>query len=172
MGFRVSIVCFYTLGSCCEGHFSYRIDLDAMTQENTKTGKVRAIRRFTEAAAKKATKRTKSMRPPAKKRAPAAKADKALVDRKKVLKKILKTLTSDAKTTTVAGKRKPTKPKAGPKVAMKKKAVKVAKGKDAKAQVFHGKFTRTSTGLKKSDLKRNKYGKVVSKKASEAGASF
>merc|ERR1712159_23558 len=51
--------------------------------------------------------------------------------------------------------------------AMKKKAVsKIAKGKRARAVVFHGTKEKTYTGLTKSDLIKNKYGKIVSKKAS------
>merc|ERR1712194_807235 len=55
------------------------------------------------------------------------------------------------------------------KMGMKKMAMKksiVAKGKQAKASVFRGTKVKTSGGLKKSDLKRNKAGKVVSAKAS------
>merc|ERR1712112_384300 len=57
--------------------------------------------------------------------------------------------------------------------SMKKRAMKakrkskVAKGRGAKARVFRGAKERTSGGLKKSDLTRNKDGKVVSKKASD-----
>merc|ERR1711904_127383 len=51
--------------------------------------------------------------------------------------------------------------------AMKKKAVsKIAKGKMARAVVFRGTKEKTSTGLTKSDLIKNKYGKIVSKKRS------
>merc|ERR1712226_318039 len=50
-----------------------------------------------------------------------------------------------------------------------KKVSKIAKGKRAKSSVFRGTKVKTSGGLKKSDLTRNKSGKVVSKKASEAG---
>merc|ERR1712182_25770 len=51
--------------------------------------------------------------------------------------------------------------------AMKKKAVsKIAKGKNARAVVFRGNKEKTHTGLTKSDLIKNKYGKIVSKKAS------
>jgi len=56
--------------------------------------------------------------------------------------------------------------------SMKKKAMKVskvAKGKRAKSSVFRGTKEKTASGLKKSDLTRNKQGKVVSKKASAAG---
>merc|ERR1719385_552192 len=51
----------------------------------------------------------------------------------------------------------------------KKKAMrvsKIAKGRGAKARVFSGAKAATSGGLKKSDLTRNKNGKVVSKKSS------
>merc|ERR1739847_248407 len=51
--------------------------------------------------------------------------------------------------------------------AMKKKAVsKIAKGKMARAVVFRGTKEKTATGLTKSDLIKNKYGKIVSKKRS------
>ena len=42
----------------------------------------------------------------------------------------------------------------------------IAKGKRAKTSVFKGTKVKTSGGLKKSDLKKNKAGKVVSIKAS------
>merc|ERR1711973_1036962 len=51
----------------------------------------------------------------------------------------------------------------------KKKAMKVSKiarGRGAKARVFNGSKEKTVSGLKKSDLTRNKNGKVVSKKSS------
>ena len=51
--------------------------------------------------------------------------------------------------------------------AMKKKAVsKIAKSKNARAVVFHGTKEKTLSGLTKSDLIKNKRGKIVSKKAS------
>merc|ERR1719350_2751240 len=62
--------------------------------------------------------------------------------------------------------------KSGKKGGMRKKAMKVskiAKGKRAKSSVFRGTKSSTSGGLKKSDLTKNKNGKVVSKKASAAG---
>merc|ERR1712203_1038693 len=52
---------------------------------------------------------------------------------------------------------------------MKKKAMKVskiAKGKRAKSSVFRGSKVKTTGGLTKDQLTRNKTGKVVSKKAS------
>merc|ERR1719415_485659 len=64
------------------------------------------------------------------------------------------------------------KKKSGKKSGMRRKAMKVskiAKGKRAKSSVFRGTKAKTSGGLKKSDLTRNKNGKVVSKKASAAG---
>merc|ERR1712194_787739 len=65
--------------------------------------------------------------------------------------------------------------------AMKKKAMKksvIAKGKMAKAMVMHGSKEKTSGGLKKDSLRKNKGGKIVSKKKSEsskkkyAGSAF
>merc|ERR1712085_109355 len=52
------------------------------------------------------------------------------------------------------------------KMAMKKPVI--AKGKRAKSSVFRGSKAKTSGGLKKSDLKKNNRGKVVSVKASNA----
>merc|ERR1719188_924562 len=53
------------------------------------------------------------------------------------------------------------------KKAMKKKAVSiVAKGSRAKSSVFSGRKEKTSGGLTKDGLTKNKLGKVVSKKAS------
>merc|ERR1719161_198692 len=57
------------------------------------------------------------------------------------------------------------------KMGMKKMAMKksvIAKGKRAKSSVFKGTKAKTSGGLKKTDLKKNKSGKIVSKKASDA----
>merc|ERR1719240_675064 len=59
---------------------------------------------------------------------------------------------------------------------MKKKAImkamkasKIAKGKYANALVFRGTKEKTKSGLKKSDLMKNKRGAIVSKKQSAAG---
>merc|ERR1711904_60123 len=50
--------------------------------------------------------------------------------------------------------------------AMKKKAVsKIAKGSHAKSVVFRGTKAKTTGGLTKSDLVKNKNGKIVSKKS-------
>merc|ERR1712224_556756 len=51
------------------------------------------------------------------------------------------------------------------KMAMKKSVI--AKGKRAKSSVFKGTKAKTSGGLAKGDLKKNKAGKIVSKKASD-----
>merc|ERR1719163_2706069 len=54
--------------------------------------------------------------------------------------------------------------------AMKKKAVsKIAKGKMAKSIVFRGSKAKTYTGLTKTDLTKNKRGKIVSKKMAANG---
>ncbi|CAE7730928.1 unnamed protein product [Symbiodinium sp. CCMP2456] len=56
---------------------------------------------------------------------------------------------------------------------MKKKGVsKIARGKLAKAAVFQGRKEKTSTGLQKMHLMKNKYGKVVSKKKHASGKLF
>merc|ERR1719350_1020957 len=60
--------------------------------------------------------------------------------------------------------------KSSTKKTMKKKAKKVSKiarGRGAKARVFRGSKEKTGGGLKKSDLIKNKSGKVVSKAASQ-----
>merc|ERR1712086_979149 len=50
------------------------------------------------------------------------------------------------------------------------KVSKIGKGKYAKSQVLKGRKVKTVGGLKASDLKKNKSGKVVSKKQSARGA--
>merc|ERR1712060_37057 len=53
------------------------------------------------------------------------------------------------------------------KKAMKAKRVsKIAKGSRAKSSVFAGRKEKTSGGLTRESLTKNKYGKVVSKKSS------
>merc|ERR1712007_138428 len=52
--------------------------------------------------------------------------------------------------------------------AIKRKSV-IAKGRFAKAVVFKGSKEKTSSGLTKSMLFKNKRGKIVSKKKSAAG---
>merc|ERR1712045_74067 len=52
------------------------------------------------------------------------------------------------------------------KVAKKKQVSVIAKGSRARFAVFSGRKQRTTSGLKQSDLTKNKHGKVVSKKIS------
>merc|ERR1719231_1019934 len=59
------------------------------------------------------------------------------------------------------------KKKSAMKSMKKKKAMKVSKiarGRGAKARVFKGSKEKTASGLKKSDLVRNKNGRVLAKK--------
>merc|ERR1719188_1758156 len=52
---------------------------------------------------------------------------------------------------------------------MAMKVSKIAKGKRARVSVFKGTKVKTLSGLKKSDLKKSKSGKIVSVKASANG---
>merc|ERR1712205_268656 len=52
--------------------------------------------------------------------------------------------------------------------SMKKSKSGVARGRGAKARVYGGSKNKTSGGLTKSDLKKNKLGRVVSKAKSES----
>jgi hypothetical protein len=67
------------------------------------------------------------------------------------------------------------KPKAKAATAMKASKIKkvktrkIARGKQAKALVYKGKFTRTVSGLTKDHLTKNRNGKVVSKKMQARG---
>lgn len=54
------------------------------------------------------------------------------------------------------------------KVAMKKTST-IARGKKAKVEIWRGKKLKTTKGLKKDDLMKNKAGKIVSKKRSQTG---
>merc|ERR1712118_549624 len=57
--------------------------------------------------------------------------------------------------------------------AMKKKAVSnIAKGRYAKSVVFRGTKAKTYTGLTKSDLVKNKRGKIVTKKQQALGKAL
>merc|ERR1712066_616174 len=65
-----------------------------------------------------------------------------------------------------AMKKKPMK-KSMKKKAMKTKRVsKIARGKQARRQVFSGKKEKTATGMSAANLVKNKLGKIVSKKQS------
>ena len=77
---------------------------------------------------------------------------------KTAMKKVMKSSAMKAKTTMKA---------------MKKKAVsKIATGKRAKSVVFRGSKEKTSGGLAKSQLMKNKRGKVVSKKMHAKGKTI
>merc|ERR1712151_843296 len=52
------------------------------------------------------------------------------------------------------------------KVMKAKRVGVIAKGKRARSAVFSGKKAKTQTGLTQASLTKNKYGKIVSKKAS------
>ena len=52
---------------------------------------------------------------------------------------------------------------------MKKRVSKIAKGRFRKVLVFRGSKIKTSGGLKKSALRKNKHGRVVSAKMSARG---
>merc|ERR1711865_445895 len=56
------------------------------------------------------------------------------------------------------------KKKAVMKAMKRRRAMKKVSARLAKRHAFAGKITKTATGLKKSDLVKNKHGKVVSKK--------
>lgn len=68
-------------------------------------------------------------------------------------------------------KKKAKKPKKAKKTKKRKakRVSKIAKGKRAKASVFRGTKVKTSSGLTKDKLMKNKNGKVVSKKSNAAG---
>merc|ERR1719509_111772 len=71
------------------------------------------------------------------------------------------------KSTVMKAKRSAMKAKSAS--GMKRKAMKVSKiarGRMAKSQVFKGRKEKTGGGSTKADLKKNKHGKVVSKKMS------
>merc|ERR1719474_2639621 len=88
---------------------------------------------------------------------------KAVPAMKKTIKKVSKKKGAVKKTIKKASKKK-----GGMKKTIKKISI-IARGKTAKSRVFRGLKEKTQTGLQKKDLIKNKNGKVVSKKASEAG---
>merc|ERR1712137_654846 len=66
---------------------------------------------------------------------------------------------------TKAGAMKKSSGMKGMKVMKAKRVSKIAKGKMQRAQVLRGSKEKTSSGLTKDQLMRNKRGKIVSKKA-------
>ncbi|CAJ1406520.1 unnamed protein product [Effrenium voratum] len=142
--------------------FSYTVDLAAGTQRNTKTGKVRQIRRLpTQPVRKAPTKR------------PGGVSEKLKV-KKTITKAAVKgRATKAAKLgrpkAATAGKSVKPKSKAKPMKLSKPKVCSIASGPRAKSLVWCGKKTKTSTGLKKEDMTKNKFGRLVSKRRSAAG---
>merc|ERR1719321_1012600 len=132
--------------------FSYLVDLEAMKQTNTKTRKTRDIRRVTGAQALVRQKSSGAimaagiMMKKAMKMMKAVPPRKAMRKRAKPLMKVIKVM------------KKPVK-----------KVSAIAKGKKAKVEVWRGKKTKTSTGLRKADLVKSKSRKIVSVKKSELG---
>merc|ERR1719491_1291655 len=104
-----------------------------------------------------------------------AKPMKAMTAMKKVIKaKAMKATPMKAMTAMkTVMKDKPMKAMKAMKTVMKAKAMKkkvmkrsvIAKGKLAKVMVLHGFNLKTSGGLKKENLKKNKEGRIVSKAA-------
>merc|ERR1711904_425407 len=121
--------------------FSYLVDLEALTQTNTKTRKTRQIRRVTGA---QALIRTNSGAAFMRK---AMKVMKVAMKRAAPMKKVMKTMMKKRV----------------------KKVSNIATGKKAKLAVWRGKKSKTKSGLKKEDLIISKSGKVVSAKKSQAG---
>eukprot|EP00416_Gambierdiscus_australes_P034074 CAMPEP_0171102308 /NCGR_PEP_ID=MMETSP0766_2-20121228/57444_1 /TAXON_ID=439317 /ORGANISM="Gambierdiscus australes, Strain CAWD 149" /LENGTH=393 /DNA_ID=CAMNT_0011562559 /DNA_START=75 /DNA_END=1256 /DNA_ORIENTATION=+ len=150
------------------GYFTYKVDLTNMNQMNTRTKKVRQIRRI--------------FGPPApqgkEKKVAKSKKPKLKVARLKVAKKVMKKVLKKApmkKKPLMKKKKKPTMKKKKPpmkKKPLKKKASKIAWGKGKFSKVMKGEKVKTRGGLKKEDLVINKRGKVVSKKRSERGNSI
>jgi len=141
--------------------FSYLVDLEAMTQTNTKTRKTRKIRRVTGA---EALVRRKS--------------SDAIMAAGMMMKKMMKRASAPigvhigAFRAMKAMRKRAAKPLMKVMKAMKKPMKKVstiAKGKKAKVAVWRGKKVKTSTGLTKADLIKSKSNKVVTIKKSEAG---
>nr|AFY23228.1 dinoflagellate viral nucleoprotein DVNP.9 [Hematodinium sp. SG-2012] len=131
----------------------------------------------TEKSAKSAMKVTKATKKSATKVAPTGKsAMKVAQATEKSTMKVTEATEKSAmkvtKTTKKSAMKVPKVMKSGKKVGMKKKAKrvsKIARGKSAKLRVFRGKKEKTSGGLTKNLLVKNRLGKVVSKKQLEHG---
>lgn len=151
-------------GTISSGCFTYKVDFKKMTQQNTKTGKVRTIQRSAKVSkSKPKAKRSKVATTSTRKHGGTVKtsASKTTV-KKTVLKETAKR--KDPKPEVATAKAKATKDPKGT-----KKTSPIASGKHAKSKVWSGKSLKTSSGLKKGDLKKNMDGKLVSKRKSEAG---
>lgn len=175
------------------GHFAYLVDLNQLRQKNTRTGKVRQIRRVlgTEilcgpqgdppqegkkvalgsrkhAALQQTSSPGEVIQKCASKPKGGRKAEvKAMKSMKsKAMKAAKATKTTKTKKATKAMK---SKQASVMKAAAKKSVSKVATGKRAWLQLMTGQKEKTRRGLRKSDLMRNKEGRIVSKKRSANG---
>eukprot|EP00931_Biecheleriopsis_adriatica_P121613 TRINITY_DN96675_c0_g1_i1.p1 TRINITY_DN96675_c0_g1~~TRINITY_DN96675_c0_g1_i1.p1 ORF type:complete len:413 (-),score=109.05 TRINITY_DN96675_c0_g1_i1:71-1261(-) len=168
------------------GYFSYKVDLENLTQQNTRTGKRRTIRRVLGSGpgsqAEAAPAPLKAMKSRGSPPRPAMKARvepmKAMASTRSMKATKRPATTGKAmKAMKAARAMKTMKATKAMKVmkAMKvKKAMKamksvIAKGKRARAKVWRGTKEKTATGFRKADLMKNKSGKIVTKKGSARG---
>jgi predicted DNA-binding WGR domain protein len=155
------------------GYFSYKVDLEAMTQTNTRTSKCREIRRVLgeaegsqPATAQDVRMSTKSLVAPMRMKAMKRRAGSRppLMKAKGMNRANKSTKSTPAKKTAMKKKLMKTKP-----IKKVNRASKIAKGKHAKVKVWRGTKAKTTKGLKKGDLMKSKDGKIVSKKKSAQG---
>jgi len=147
------------------GYFSYLVDLDVMTQSNTRTKKVRQIRR-------KLGKASGSSKPMKAKASTAltAKAMNATVKAMKALKVMKAVKVMKAMKKPMKAMKKPMKAMKKPMKAMKvMKVMKKLTKQQQKNLVFKGDKRQTKSRLKKEDLVQNKKGKIVSASRSALG---
>lgn len=175
------------------GHFAYLVDLNQLTQKNSRTGKVRQIRRVlgteilcgpqgappqegkkgaygsrNHAALQQASSSGEVIQKCTSKPKSSRKAEAKST--KSVKKKAMKTAKATKATKTKkAIKAMIAKQASMMKAATKKTVSKVATGKRAWVQLMTGQKEKTRKGLRKSDLMRNKEGRIVSKKRSANG---
>jgi len=144
------------------GYFSYLVDLDVMTQSNTRTKKVRQIRRKlgNESGSSKPMKAKAST-------ALSAKAMKATVKAMQALKVMKAVKVMKAMKKPMKAMKKPTKAMKKPMKAMK--VMKKLTKQQQKNLVFKGDKRQTKSRLKKEDLVQNKKGKIVSASRSALG---
>lgn len=172
------------------GYFTYKVDLEKMTQQNTKTNKVREIRRTLgqgegsqastaqdlAMAGRRAMKVMKAAREPPMKAMRAAPMKDARPT-KAAPTRAMKVVSTRKKPAGKSAMKRTKAPRKDMKKVMKKamkakkamKVSKIAKGKRAKRAVWAGKKEKTGGGKKKDDLMKNKRGKIVTKKKSAQG---
>jgi hypothetical protein len=130
----------------CSGYFSYEVDLNEMKQRNTRTRKVRAIRRASgNEEGSIAT--------------PVGRIGRVM---KRAMKRAAMKRKREASTGSM--KKKPEGAMRSMKVMKKKKST-----IGSKSQVLKGKRIKTKGGMKAADLMKNKKGKVVSKRRHAVG---